>query len=106
MIVAAIYGRDICVRVLIAANADMAYASRNGWTALHCAAYWDHASTCRVLVDEEALLIIVRSKRHRGKTPLELARAQGNAECVAILEAAGAAMLVLAEIGFNYKDDD
>ena len=71
--------------MLIAANADVAYASKDGNTALHRAAYHGRASTCRVLVDEGASLTAVNGF---DQTPLEKAKARGNAECMAILEAA------------------
>ena len=87
MLIAADKGHEACVRVLIAAKADVAYVNKYlGLTALHRAAYNGHASTCRVLVDEGALLTAMN-----GITPLELAKAQENAKCVAILEAAEAA---------------
>jgi len=87
LIVAVIEGHEACVRVLIAAKADMAHANRYGWTALHYAAHYDYASMCRVLVDEGASLTAVNDY---GQTPLEEAKARGNAKCVAILEAAAA----------------
>jgi len=73
--------------VLIAAKANLAHVDSYDWTALHFAAYNNYASMCRVLVDEGASLTAVN--RH-GQMPLEYAKAQENAECVAILEAAGA----------------
>jgi len=83
-------GSEACIRVLIAAKADLAYANYHGWTALHCAVYYSRASICRVLIDEGASLTAVN---HNGKTPLESAKEKGNDddECVAILEAAAAA---------------
>ena len=84
-------GHEACVRVLIAAKADLAYADSNGWTALHWAARCarcGHASICRVLIDEGASLTAVN---RNGNTPLEVAKAQRNSECVAVLEAAAAA---------------
>ena len=86
-LIAAEKGHEACVRVLIAANANVAYKDRNGNSALHCAAQHRRALICRVLVDEGASLTAVNST---GKTPLELAKVRGNAECVAILEAAAA----------------
>jgi len=79
-------GHEACVRVLIAAKADMAHVYQ-GKTALHWAAFNGHASTCRVLVDEGASLTAVDED---GKTPLEVAKAQGHADCMAILEAPAA----------------
>ena len=83
-------GKEKCVRVLIAANADLAYEDIFDMTALHYAADYDQASICRVLVNEGASLTAVNG----GQTPLELAKKRGNAECVAILEAAAAAAAV------------
>ena len=91
MIAAARNEHEACVRVLIAANADVAYADGNGTTALHDSAAKGRASICRVLIDEGASLTAVNRD---GKTPLEVAKAQGNAKCVAILEAAAAASKV------------
>ena len=85
MFIAADNRHEACVRVLIAANADVAYADRDGITALFYAAFNGHASTCRVLVDEGASLTAVNCD---GQTPLESAKAWRNAECAAILEAA------------------
>ena len=80
-------GHEACVRVLIAAQADLAYADSDGWSILHCAASTDHASICRVLVDEGASLTAVD---RLGQTSLEMARRYGRAECVVILEVAAA----------------
>ena len=90
MIIAAGSGYEACVHMLIAAKADLACADSYGLTALHYAAIDSRASICRVLVDEGASLTAVNSN---GKTPLELAKVRGNAECVAILEAAAAAAM-------------
>jgi len=79
-------GHEACVRVLIAAKANVTYTnSYYDWTALHGAVINDHASICRVLIDEGASLTAATSA---GKTPLEVAKARGKAKCVAVLEAA------------------
>jgi len=85
LIEAAIYGHEACVRVLIAAKADVALADKYGFTALHRAAISGRASICRVLIDEGALLTALDDE---DRTPLEVAKAYNRAECVAILEAA------------------
>jgi len=90
LIEAADRGHEACVRVLIAAKADVAYADRYGSTALHVAACNDHFSICRVLIDESASLTV---ENEDGQAPLEVAKVQGNAKCIAILEAAGAATI-------------
>jgi len=77
-------GHEACVRVLIAAQANVAVLNHVGSTSLHLATYKDHASICRILVDEGASLTIVN---RAGKTPLEMAQAKGNVECEAILAA-------------------
>ena len=102
MFAAANYGHEACVRVLIAANADVAYADEYGWTALHVAAYNDRASTCRVLIDEGASLTAVN---RNGQTPLEWAKAQRHAECVAILEAAGAVLPPAVAAAYAFVDE-
>ena len=71
--------------MLIAANADVSYTIY-GSTALHEAAFFGRASTCRVLVDESSSLAAVCNSE--GKTPFQVAKARGKAECAAILKAA------------------
>ena len=88
LFIAAHKGHEACVRVLIAAKADVAHADRNGRTALHFTADNGRSSICRVLIDEGASLAAVE---RYGKTPLEMAKRWRHAECVAILEAAAAA---------------
>ena len=100
--IAACKGHEACVRVLIAAKADLAYRDRIGWTALHNAAYFGHASLCRVLIDEGASLTDVY---RYGQTPLELAKAPGNAECVAILEEAGAVLPPAVAAAYAFVDE-
>jgi len=83
-------GYEACVRVLIAAKADMAYADRYGLTALHWAARNGRASTCRALIDEGSSLTAVNCSN---LTPLELAKTRGEVKCVAILQSAAGASL-------------
>jgi len=93
LIAAARNEHEACVRVLIAANADVAYADGNGTTALHDSAAKGRASICRVLIDEGASLTAVN---RYGKTPLQLAKEGSHAACVAILEAATTAAVAAA----------
>jgi len=100
---AAIEGHEACVRVLIASKADFAYAdSFNGSTALHHAAFNNRASICRVLIDEGASLTAVNRD---GQTPLEVAKKKGNAECAAILEAAGAVLPPAVAAAYAFVDE-
>jgi len=87
LIAAACKGHEACVRMLIAARANLDYSRKSGETALIYAAFLGNAAMCRVLVDEGASLSAVCNDQ----TPLELAKATRNTECVAILEAAAAA---------------
>jgi len=90
LIFAARYGHEACVRVLIAAKANVAYADLRGMTVLHWAAIGGNASICRVLLEEGASLTAVKQKN---RTPLDAAKKRGNAECVAVLESAAGAVL-------------
>jgi len=95
-------GHEACVRVLIAANANLAYAEKNGRTALHYAAMNGHASICRVLVDEGASLWALNRD---AQTPLQSAKARGHSECVAILEAAGAVLPLAVAAAYAFVDE-
>jgi len=82
--------------VLIAAKADLT-------SALHLAVIVSgSASTCRLLIDEGASLTAVDDK---GRTPLEVAKSQGKAECVAILEAAGAVLPPAVAAAYAFVDE-
>ena len=84
---AAQVGHDACVLVLLAAKADVGCVNRFNHTALHFAAAGLRTSICRALINEGASLSAVDIN---DETPLTSAKARGNAECVAILEAAAA----------------
>jgi len=84
---AAYNGYEECVRVLVAAKANITNTT-NGNTALHAAIYLGRASICRLLVDEGASITAVD---RFGQTPIQTAKKFAKAECVAILEAAAAA---------------
>jgi len=88
--IAANKGHASCVRVLIAAKADLGYVDKFGTTALHYAAGKGHTSTCRILVYEGAPLKAVNGS---GKTPLESAKEQKRTDCIALLEAVCASRL-------------
>jgi len=100
--IAADKGHEACIRLLIAAKADVAYKDRRGKTALHYAAYYGRASICRVLIDEGASLTAVNND---GQTPLELAKVRRSAECAAILEAAGAVLPPALAAAYAFVDE-
>jgi len=102
LIWAAKEGHEACVRVLIAAKANVASRDRNYTTALHWAVIGGSASICRVLLEEGASFTAVN---HDGKTPLEVAKAQGNAECAVILEAAGAVLPPALVAAYAFVDE-
>jgi len=93
LLIAADNGHEECVRALIAANADAAYVSTYGRTALHLAVFKGHASICRLLVDECVSALVVESS---GKTPLDEAKKWGRSECAALLEGPTAKLLSAA----------
>ena len=102
MLIAAYKGHEACIRVLIAAKADVEYTDSDGRTALHFAAGSDRVSTCRLLIDEGASSCTESSD---GKTPLEIAKLYGRAECVAILEAAGAVLPPAVAAAYAFVDE-
>jgi len=82
--IAAAFGHEDCLRVLISANANVNIIARYGITALHCAAIEGHSGACKVLIQEGASLW---TKNKCGHRPLESAKASvNNHACVAVLE--------------------
>jgi ankyrin repeat protein len=77
-----------CVRVLLAAGADVAARALDGCTPLHSAAAQGHAACCRLLLDGGAA---VDAADADGDTPLRLAATRGHADCAALLLSRGAA---------------
>jgi hypothetical protein len=91
LIAAAHLGHDGVVRQLIAAGAPLDHANNLHWTAvIEAVVLGDggprHQATLRALLDAGAS---TKLADRSGRTPLELARARGYAEMVALLEAAG-----------------
>jgi ankyrin repeat protein len=89
LIAAAHLGHDEVVRVLIAAGAPLDHVNNLGWTALiESIVLGDggkrHTATLKALLDAGAS---ARLADRQGRTPLDLARARGYREMVALLEA-------------------
>ena len=90
LIAAAHLGHDGVVRQLIAAGAPLDHVNNLHWTAvIEAVVLGDggkrHQATLRALLDAGASTTLAD---RNGRTPLELARARGYAEMVALLEAA------------------
>jgi uncharacterized protein len=89
LIAAAHLGHDEVVRVLIAAGAPLDHVNNLGWTALiESIVLGDggkrHTASLKALLDAGAS---PRLADRQGRTPLDLARARGYREMVALLEA-------------------
>jgi uncharacterized protein len=92
LIAAAHLGHDGVVRQLIAAGASLDHVNNLHWTALIESIVLGnggprHQSTLKALIDAGANLQLAD---RQGQTPLQLARARGYREMVAMLEKAGA----------------
>jgi hypothetical protein len=92
LIAAAHLGHDGVVRQLIRAGAPLDHVNNLHWTALIEAVVLGdggprHQATLKALLDAGASW---RLTDRQGRTPLQLARAQGYGAMVALLEAAGA----------------
>ena len=86
---AAYGGSTDCVRVLLAAGADVSSRALDGCTPLHSAAAQGFAACCRLLLDSDAL---VDAANAEDETPLWLAASRGHGECCALLLSRGAAV--------------
>jgi ankyrin repeat protein len=75
------------VRALLKDRTDVSAAQVDGMTALHWAAYHDHAEAAKLLIAAGAG---AKAENRYGVTPLSLACTNGNAEIVKALLAAGA----------------
>jgi ankyrin repeat protein len=64
-------------------KADVSLTDKDGWTALHWAAFHNSEIAAQELRNESALLSV---KDKDGKTPAETARAEGNGTIVALLQ--------------------
>jgi ankyrin repeat protein len=76
-----------CIRVLLAAGADINHRNRKGWTPLHDLAFYGEVAESGLLLDLGAA---VDARDARGRTPLHLAAGCGLGDEVALLLARGA----------------
>ena len=80
---ASIFGREACVKALLAAQADPNALSAGGKTPLMGAAMNGHAETARLLLAAGATLNQVNEF---GETALQVAEARGHAACAELLK--------------------
>jgi ankyrin repeat protein len=88
LMLAAWKGAAACVKLLLASGGDaleLDAVDQDGDTALHAAAYYNHPEIIQLLLQAGADPII---GDNNGRTPLDLARAEGHAQCIALLEVA------------------
>ena len=82
LIMAAQYGYDKGVQVLLKASADVNIQNSNGYTALHWAAYKGHLGICKMLLASGARASHTASN---GNRPLDDAQSNGNHEVCELL---------------------
>ena len=75
---------------LLAHAADQTRRTKNGYTALHEAAYRGNVPLVKLLLSQPGRDIAIRSRTIMGCTPLHLAAQQGHSQIVDILLNAGA----------------
>ena len=81
---AAYAGRTEAAALLIQYGIDInKQGPKNGYTALHDAIWQNNVETARVIVEADADLTL---RNHEGQTPLEMAKARGRKQIVAIIE--------------------
>ncbi len=95
-------GRTRCVEMLIEAGADVNHASDLAqWTALHGAARGGDRATVEVLIEAGAAVNVVDNG---GRTPYDVAAANGHTETAELLADHGAEMTIHAAAGLGDLD--
>jgi len=77
-------GTSSAIKQVMALGGNPATVDGEGWNAMHWAAFHGSAEAAKVLKEESALLSV---QDKDGKSPLELAQAEGNKDVAKILEA-------------------
>lgn len=83
-------GRTDVAEYLLAHGADQTKQTKNGYTALHEAAYRGNAPLVKLLLSQQGREAAIKSRTILGCTPLHLAAQQGHSQIVDVLINAGA----------------
>lgn len=76
-------GNESAIRHLLAIGGNPAVTDVEGWNAMHWAAFHGSIEAATILSSENKLWVVADKE---GKTPLELAKAEGNADVAKLLE--------------------
>ncbi|KAM4901088.1 cortactin-binding protein 2 [Sylvia borin] len=95
---AATNGHTDCVRLLLAAEAQVDAADKNGFTPLCSAVVQGHAKCAELLIMYQA---DINHAAERGQTPLYLACKNGNNDCIKLLLEGGADRTVKTSDGWS-----
>ena len=76
-------GNESAIRHILATGGNPAVTDVEGWNAMHWAAFHGSIEAAKILSSEDKLWAVADKE---GKTPLELAKAEGNADVAKLLE--------------------
>lgn len=98
LMIAVINGNAVMTLLLINKNANISYLDKEGFTALHWAAYYGHTHLVTMLIEDDAN---PNARSHRLLTPLMQAAAQGHSETIVALLKGKANINDVAEFGWT-----
>ena len=85
-------GISSAIRQVTELGGNPAITDAEGWNALHWAAFHGSVEGAREIMGKDDNNLLLSAKDNDGKTPLDLAKAEGNAELVKLLENAEASL--------------